>query len=144
MDIHLPRLAATENSYGVVAHSEEDQVFALKRDERTEYGVLGRIERRVALTRRYPRCPMPDQGKPPSLSSPWNTELNVGIGRWQVLGTIWDAWHGGLDVPDAGPRALAHDLGALKVGIQAMDQVTKRRWVVFPGGRPINNDKAVL
>lgn len=30
MDINLPRLAATEDSYGVVAHSEEDQVFALE------------------------------------------------------------------------------------------------------------------
>ena len=40
MDINFPRLAATEDSHTIVAHSEEDQVFSLKRDERTQHGVL--------------------------------------------------------------------------------------------------------
>ena len=68
MNINMTRTAAAEQAHGIIksTNAEQNQMFALRREERTEHSILIKIEARLSMARCEPWVPYSHQCKPPA------------------------------------------------------------------------------
>ncbi len=84
MNINMIGTATAEQGHGIIqsTNGEQNQMFASRREERTEDSILIKIEARFSMARCEPWVPYSHQCKPPAnISTGFVADLSMG--RWE-------------------------------------------------------------